>query len=100
MDAPSGAAAVTADRALPADGASLTIVEETLEAWRDAERLLRRTPPVDPDHASVALAVRSLRETYQDLTAGPSDRTPAVLSQARASNGRTRRLHDWIPAHT
>ena len=74
----------------------MTIVEETLEAWRDAERLLKRIPPVDPDHASVALAVRSLRETYQDVTA-PSDRTPAVLSQSRASIDRTRELLDRIP---
>lgn len=76
----------------------MTIVEETLEAWRDAERLLKRIPPVDPDHASVALAVRSLRETYQDLTAGASDRTPAVLSQSRASIDRTRELLDRIRA--
>jgi hypothetical protein len=76
----------------------LTIVEETLEAWRHAERLLERIPPVHPDHESVALAVRSLRETYQDLTAGTSDRTPAVLSHSRESIDRTRELLDGIHA--
>jgi hypothetical protein len=76
----------------------LTIVEETLEAWRDAERLLKRIPPVDPDHAWVALAVRLLRETFQDLTACPSDETPAARSHSRASIDRTREVLDRIHA--
>jgi hypothetical protein len=67
----------------------VTIVEETLEAWRDAERLLERLPALDPDHESVALAVASLRDTYQSLTAGASERTPALLTpRGRRSIGR------------
>jgi hypothetical protein len=76
----------------------VTIVEETLEAWREAERLLERLPPVHPDHESVALAVSSLRETYQNLTAGVSERTPAMLTHSRASIDRTRELLDRIHA--
>ena len=74
----------------------MTIVEETLEAWREAERLLERLPAVDPDHESVALAVSSLRETYQSLTAGASERTPALITHSRASIDRTRGLLDRI----
>ena len=70
----------------------MTIVEETLQAWREAERLLERLPPVDSDHESVAVAVSSLRETYQNLTAGASERTPALLTHSRASIDRTREL--------
>lgn len=70
----------------------MTIVEETLEAWREAERLLERLPPLDPDHESVALAVASLRETYQSLTAGASERTPALLRRSRTSIDQTRAL--------
>ena len=76
----------------------MTIVEETLEAWREAERLLERLPPVHPDHESVALAVRSLRETYQDLTTGVSDRTPAIINHSRESIDSTRQLLDRIHA--
>jgi hypothetical protein len=74
----------------------VTIVEETLEAWRDAERLLERLPALDPDHESVALAVASLRDTYQSLTAGASERTPALLTHSRTSIDRTRALLDRI----
>ncbi|MFL5686033.1 MAG: hypothetical protein ACJ77D_08270 [Chloroflexota bacterium] len=76
----------------------MTIVEETLETWRDAERLLEQLPPVHPDHESVALAVSSLRETYQNLTAGASERTPAVVTHSRASIERTRELLERIHA--
>ncbi|HET8786807.1 MAG TPA: hypothetical protein VFM38_14300 [Candidatus Limnocylindrales bacterium] len=74
----------------------MTIVEETLEAWRDAERLLERLPPLDPDHESVALAVGSLRDTYKTLTAGASERTPALLARSRTSIDRSRALLDRV----
>ena len=74
----------------------MTIVEETLEAWREAERLLERLTPLDPDHETVALAVASLRDTYQSLTAGASERTPALLAHSRTSIDRTRALLDRV----
>jgi hypothetical protein len=70
----------------------LTIVEDALEAWREAERLLDRLTPLDPDHETVALAVASLRQTYQDLTDGMSERTPSVIAASRESIERTRGL--------
>ena len=70
----------------------MTIVEDALEAWREAERLLDRIPPVDPDHETVALAVVSLRHTYRNLTDGVSERTPSMVANTRESIERTREL--------
>lgn len=70
----------------------MTIVEDALEAWREAERLLDRIPPLDPDHETVALAVASLRQTYRSLTDGMSERTPTMISHSRESIERTRSL--------
>ena len=71
---------------------AVTIVEDALEVWREAERLLDRITPVDPDHETLALAVASLRETYQNLTDGVSERTPSMISHSRDSIERTRSL--------
>ena len=71
---------------------AVTIVQDALEAWREAERLLDRLPPLHPDHETVALAVASLRETYRLLTDGASERTPAMISHSRESIDRTRDL--------
>ena len=76
----------------------MTIVEDALEAWREAERLLDRLTPLDPDHETVALAVASLRETYQNLTDGMSERTPVVIVHSRESIERTRSLLDHVRA--
>jgi hypothetical protein len=76
----------------------VTIVEEALEAWRDAERLLERLPRLHPDHESVALAVASLRETYQGLTTQAAERTPATIERSRESIDTTRALLDRIHA--
>lgn len=70
----------------------MTIVEDALEAWREAERLLDRLTPLDPDHETVALAVASLRRTYQSLTDGMSERTPAMIAHSRESIEQTRSL--------
>ena len=78
----------------------MTIVEDALEAWREAERLLDRLPPLDPDHETVALAVASLRQTYQNLTDGMSERTPVVIAQSRESIERTRSLLARVHAKT
>ena len=70
----------------------MTIVADALEAWREAERLLDRLTPLDRDHETVALAVASLRQTYQDLTDGMSERTPTLISHSRDSIERSRLL--------
>lgn len=44
------------------------LVEEVLDNWRAAERLLDELPPVDPDQESMALAIASLRSLYLELT--------------------------------
>ena len=75
---------------------AVTIVQEALEAWREAERLLDRLPRLDPDHESVALAVSSLRETYLTLTDGARDRTPALIDHTRDTIERTRELLDRV----
>ena len=74
----------------------MTIVEETLEAWREAERLLDRLPPLDPDHETVAAMVAMLREAYQSLTDGASERTPAVIDHSRDTIERARDLLERV----
>jgi hypothetical protein len=76
----------------------LTIVEDALEGWREAERLLDRVPPLDPDHETVALAVVSLRQTYQNLTDSASERTPSLIANTRDTIERTRKLLEEIHA--
>lgn len=76
----------------------MTIVDDALEAWREAERLLDRLPPLDPDHETVALAVASLRQTYHDLTNGASERTPLIIAASRESIERTKGLLKQVRA--
>lgn len=78
----------------------MTIVEDALEAWREAERLLDRLTPLDPDHETVALAVASLRDTYQNLTDGMSERTPVLIAHSRDSIERTRSLLGRVRSKT
>ena len=46
----------------------MSIVEEVIDTWRDAERVLDDLPTLDPRHTSVREAVASLRRVYQDMT--------------------------------
>ncbi len=70
----------------------MTIVEDALEAWREAERLLDRIPPPHPDHDTVASAVTALRQTYKALTDGAVQRTPSLIADCRESIERTKVL--------
>ncbi len=45
-----------------------TLIRDTLDAWREAERTLESMPPSSPDHETVTLVIVELRETYQRLT--------------------------------
>ena len=53
------------------------LVEEVLESWRAAERLLEDLSDRDPDHERVALAVDRLRALYRELTSTGDGATPS-----------------------
>ncbi len=59
-------------------------VAETLDTWREAERLLEELPPLSPDHETVAAIVVECRATYQRLAFGAS-RTADALASARST---------------
>lgn len=68
-----------------------TAVAQTLEAWRDAERLLLELPPIDPDHETVQLLVARLRAAYETLTSR-SEITAASIAASQASVADARQL--------
>lgn len=45
-----------------------TLVAETLEAWRQAERVLEQSEIGSPDHETAQMAVTELRDLYHRLT--------------------------------
>jgi hypothetical protein len=45
------------------------LVDDVLEAWREAERLVAELSPVSPHHEAAERAVTTLRSAYQELTA-------------------------------
>ena len=73
------------------------LVEEVLEAWRAAERILDELPPVDPDHETVRVAIAQLRALYQDLTAR-SDAAETKLLASHHALRRSQALLDRIAA--
>ncbi len=60
-----------------------TLIRDTLDVWREAERTLERMPPSSPDHETVALVALRLRETYQRLT-DSSDVSDEIVERSRA----------------
>jgi hypothetical protein len=60
------------------------LVEDVLETWRAAERLLEDLPAVDPDHETVALAIEQLRALYQQLTAHRAVSESSLAASHRA----------------
>ncbi len=46
----------------------MTLIQDTLTLWRDAERVLDRLPPASRDHETVEMIVVELRDTYTRLT--------------------------------
>jgi hypothetical protein len=62
----------------------MTMVEEILATWREAERLLDSLPPVNPDHETVRLAVVRLQATYRQLTSDTAQ-TEEIIASSRAT---------------
>jgi hypothetical protein len=68
-----------------------TVVQEVLEAWRSAERLLDELPPLHPDHETLRLMIASLRADYRRLTerSGPTlhtlDASRTTIKRAQAA---------------
>lgn len=76
----------------------MTMVEEVLATWRDAERLLDTLSPVGPDHETVRLTVEVLQASYRDLT-GEHARTDEVIASSRATISEAHRVIDEIRAN-
>ena len=59
----------------------MRLVDETLDAWRQGERLLQEIPQADVDHVTVRFAVATLKIAYQQLTETetPSERDEAAV---------------------
>jgi len=47
----------------------MTPLEQVLQAWREAERVLEHLPALSSERDAVTRAVESPRQTYQDLMA-------------------------------
>ncbi len=60
----------------------MTLIQDTLTLWRDAERVLDRLPPASRDHQTVELLVVELRDTYTRLTTA-RDWSPSDLATSR-----------------
>lgn len=46
----------------------MTLIQDTLALWRDAERALDHLAPTSPDHETVSRIVLELQATYTRLT--------------------------------
>ncbi len=67
-----------------------TLIRDTLDTWREAERTLDQLPTTSSDHETVAFVVLELRATYQRLTESRDvsqqtlDRCRSIVDDARA----------------
>jgi hypothetical protein len=78
----------------------MTMVEEILATWRDAERLLDALSPVGPEHETVRRTVIGLQASYRDLTSEQT-RTDEVIASSRATVIEAHRVIEAIRAsHT
>ncbi len=67
----------------------MTICQQVLSSWREAERLLDTLPPLSSDEEAVRLVILTMREMYQRLTRDPrrprdADSDRATLERAQA----------------
>jgi hypothetical protein len=73
----------------------MTPVEEVLQTWREAERVLAALPSIDPDHESVELAIFHLKASYRQLT-DVSGRWSDVIASSRLTVADTHALLDRV----
>jgi hypothetical protein len=59
----------------------VSVIEDVLSTWREAERLLATLPPLSPDEEAIRLAILTLRECYQVMT---RDQPPRPIAVARS----------------
>jgi hypothetical protein len=60
------------------------LIADTLELWREAERVLGELPQSSPDHETVALLVSSLRDLHAQLSAAQEAPNAATWSNGEA----------------
>jgi hypothetical protein len=75
----------------------MTPVEEVLQTWREAERILDALPAINPDHESVELAIFRLKASYRQLT-DLSGRSSDVIVSSRTTVADTHALLDRVRA--
>lgn len=63
----------------------MRLIDETLEAWREGERILGELPQASPDYEMARWAVTTLRTLYQGIT----DPEAPVAPSAEAAHRRT-----------
>jgi hypothetical protein len=61
-----------------------SLIADTLELWRDAERVLGEVAPSSPDHETVALLINSLRDLHARMSAAQEASDAAILSNREA----------------
>jgi len=75
----------------------MTVTEEVLRTWREAERLLATLRPLSPDEEMVRLAILTMRECYQELTRQQPAR-PVAIARGRETVDRAQVLLAQIRA--
>lgn len=73
----------------------MRLIDETLDAWREGERLLDDLPQVHADYDTARFAVATLKTVYQQLT---DVDTPAEAEEAtvRRTVAAMRRVLDQV----
>ncbi len=72
-----------------------SLIAETLEMWREAERILDDLPPVAPDYETVARLASELREMHSRLVSA-DDVSEGRLSAERQVAARARSALEHI----
>jgi hypothetical protein len=71
-----------------------TLVRETLDLWREAERALDCLPDTSADHETVGRVVLELRLTYQRLTTTKHETEALLLSSLDAIDAARQQLRE------
>jgi hypothetical protein len=69
------------------------LIEDLLDTWRQAERLLEDVTPVHPDHETLLETVAHLRSVYAELTSA-SQATAMKIAAGERALERARRVLD------